>query len=173
MPFHLRPTRREPRPLLIAVTRRSIVYACLDPWELRALGEIHERRHAPLLLALGRVLLQAKPTTILRVTPLGLRGPRALDAVLDELAVSRRLTTLRLAPVMVDALRAGAPSTSELAEQYPALRHGFAPAALDAARLAARSLTHLALPSRFYAPRIPLRAKAPLGAAGARAHRNA
>lgn len=111
-----RPTRRDPRLLLLDAHTRPLRYIALDAWECRALGTVPDRpRTLPLVLA--QLVLKVRPSVIAAVclTPLAQHAVRTL-------ARSRRLSVLVLSDAERRALVRRAPSRGDLQALYPELK---------------------------------------------------
>jgi hypothetical protein len=57
-----RPPRREPRVLAITRSRSGLLFASVDPWEIRSTGRV--ARDAPVAAALRRLVRQEKPSLV-------------------------------------------------------------------------------------------------------------
>lgn len=150
------PSRRDPRVLLLDATTLPIVYASLDAWEIRGLGELPRRSPSQ---ALERLILQVRPSHVIVVRRGATRAPSGLRAGLVT-AARRGLPILVLTPEELGR-RAPLPSSADLSRAYPELHHLAAShnrePQLYAFRLALAVLLHHPLPPRHYAPRQPAR----------------
>lgn len=150
------PPRREPRLLLVDVTRTPFLYAALDPWELRGLG--HLARAGP-MHALAKLALQVHPSHIVVLG--GALRSAMLRRTLDALG-RRGIARLHLAPAPIARLLARAPTHEALRALFPELRY-LAPRLvsarlLRALRVGAALLGSHSLPPRHYASGLPVRA---------------
>lgn len=134
MPTRL-PPRREPRVLALCRRTDRLVWAVVDPWEVRGAGEVMAPPRS-FTAAIQRLVRREKPTAV--VSSDGEMRRRVGNA--SELAVlgpSADIPGLRVALDLYPELALYAPS--------PALRR--------AARLALAVVLRGAVPSRTYAPR--------------------
>jgi hypothetical protein len=146
-----RPSRREPRLLVVEVDPRVVRVLVLDAWEIRTVDVLPANPQA-LAFALWRVFVQARPSHIL----LSQRTAHAWNGrrVLARLALKKGLPFAAIDRLEGIALAKVAPVFDELVRAYPEVAHllrGPKDPVVRAFRTAVGALLTRSLPPRHYA----------------------
>jgi len=134
----LRPPRREPRSLALAIHPKGLAFAVCDPWELRSSG-IQRCRKPTRKLAIRRMIRREKPTLLTT------RDPKLLPVVRDVASALR---------LPIDDGHHPLPSSDTARDLLPEMAHLAPTRSLrHVVRLAVSSVLHAEHISRPYASR--------------------